>query len=74
MAYLADITAPVQLHHGTGDSEVPLQFSQKLAQQLSADGKNAELFTYAGSDHNIAQGFSLAMTRSVAFFDRYLTG
>jgi len=74
IAYLADITAPIQLHHGTGDTEVPLQFSQQLEQQLSADGKNAQLFTYAGSDHNIAQGFSLAMARSVAFFDRYLKG
>jgi len=31
-----------------------------------------ELYTYAGSDHNIAQGFALAMSRSVAFFDRTL--
>jgi len=46
MAYLADITAPIQLHHGTDDTEVPLQFSQNLADQLGADGKNAELFMY----------------------------
>jgi dipeptidyl aminopeptidase/acylaminoacyl peptidase len=74
MAYLADITAPIQLDHGTADTEVPLQFSQNLAQQLTADGKTAQLFTYPGSDHNIAQGFTLAMARSVAFFDRYLKG
>jgi len=53
---------------------VPLQFSEALAQQLTADGKNAQLFTYAGSDHNIAQGFTVAMARSVGFFDRYLKG
>src|SRR5438552_13380717 len=74
MAYLADITAPIQLDHGTADTEVPLQFSEALAQQLTADGKNAQLFTYAGSDHNIAQGFTVAMARSVGFFDRYLKG
>jgi uncharacterized protein len=74
MAYLSDITAPIQLDHGTADTEVPLQFSQNLAQQLTADGKTAQLFTYPGSDHNIAQGFTLAMARSVAFFDRYLKG
>jgi hypothetical protein len=33
-----------------------------------------ELYTYAGADHNISQGFTQAMARSVAFFDRYLTG
>jgi uncharacterized protein len=74
MSYLADITAPIQLDHGTADTEVPLQFSQNLAQQLTAAGKTAQLYTYAGSDHNIAQGFSLAMARAVAFFDRYLKG
>jgi dipeptidyl aminopeptidase/acylaminoacyl peptidase len=74
MAYLADITAPIQLHHGTGDTEVPLQFSQTLASDLRAAGKPVELYTYAGADHNISQGFTQAMARSVAFFDRYLTG
>jgi dipeptidyl aminopeptidase/acylaminoacyl peptidase len=69
MAYLADITAPIQLHHGTGDVEVPLQFSQTLAKDLQAAAKPVELYTYAGADHNIAQDFTLAMARSVAFFD-----
>src|SRR5437868_1091500 len=69
MAYLADITAPIQLHHGTSDVEVPLQFSQTLAKDLQAAAKPVELYTYAGADHNIAQGFALAMARSVAFFD-----
>src|SRR5205814_1073917 len=68
MAYLADITAPIQIHHGTADVEVPLQFSQTLASDLKAAGKPVELYTYAGSDHNISQGFSQAMARSVAFF------
>lgn len=72
MAYLADITAPIQLHQGTADTEVPLQFSQTLANDLRAAGKPVELYTYAGADHNIAQGFTLAMARSVAFFNRYL--
>ena len=74
MAYLSDITAPIQLHHGTADVEVPLQFSQTLANDLHAANKPVDLYTYAGADHNIAQGFTLAMSRSVAFFDRYLKG
>jgi len=72
MAYLSDITAPIQLHHGTSDVEVPLQFSQTLAKDLQAVAKPVELYTYAGADHNISQGFSQAMARSVAFFDRTL--
>jgi uncharacterized protein len=72
MAYLSDVTAPIQLHHGTADVEVPLAFSQTLAKDLQDAGKPVELYTYPGSDHNISQGFALAMSRSVAFFDRYL--
>jgi dipeptidyl aminopeptidase/acylaminoacyl peptidase len=72
MAYLADITAPIQLHQGTADTEVPLQFAQTLANDLHAAGKPVELYTYAGADHNISQGFTLAMARSVDFFNRYL--
>jgi dipeptidyl aminopeptidase/acylaminoacyl peptidase len=74
MAYLADITAPIQVHHGTADVEVPLQFSQTLAKDLQAAAKPVELYTYAGADHNIAQAFTLAMARSVAFFNRALKG
>src|SRR5438552_17969809 len=74
MAYLADITTPIQIHHGTADVEVPLQFSQTLASDLKAAGKPVELYTYTGRDHNISQGFTLAMARSVTYFDRYLKG
>ena len=65
-------TAPIQLHHGLADTVVPVQFSRTLAAQLRKVGAVAELYTYAGTDHNVSQSFSVAMRRSVAFFDRYL--
>ena len=71
---MADITAPVQLHHGTADADVPLAFSQTLLQELQAAGKSAELFTYPGDNHNISNNFNSAMGRSIAFFDRALKG
>jgi uncharacterized protein len=74
MSYLSDISAPIQLHHAAGDTEVPIQFSQTLASDLKTAGKTVELYTYPGDDHNIALHFSQAMARSVAFFDRYLKG
>ena len=70
--FVADITAPVQLHHGTADADVPLAFSQTLLKELQAAGKSAELFTYPGDNHNISNNFSSAMTRSIAHFDRVL--
>jgi uncharacterized protein len=73
-AYLGDVTAPIQLDHGTADEEVPLAFSQTLADELRTAGKTVEFFTYPGDNHNISNSFGLAMQRSVAFFDRYLKG
>lgn len=74
MSYLADISAPIQIHHATGDIEVPIQFSETLAADLRALGKSVQLFTYPGDDHNISGHFAQAMARSVAFFDHYLKG
>lgn len=66
------INAPVQLHHGLSDEEVPVEFSQNFYSQMKKNNKTIELYEYPGSDHNISQSFSLAMDRSVAFFDKYL--
>ncbi|MBP6993965.1 alpha/beta fold hydrolase [Candidatus Woesebacteria bacterium] len=72
-AHIADIMAPVQLHHGTADEEVPLDFSESLYRKLQAAGKTAELFAYEGADHNISDpSFTTAMNRSLEFFDTYL--
>jgi len=73
-AFLDDLSGPLQLHHGTADTSVPLEFSEILYQQVLATGKAVEFYTYEGADHNIAGGFSLAMQRTIAFFDAYLKG
>lgn len=71
-AFLKDISGPLQLHHGTLDESVPIEFSRHLKIALEAVGKPVELFEYPGSDHNIAQGFSQAMQRSIEFFKKNL--
>ncbi len=70
--YLSDLSGPLQLHHDSGDSEVPVEFSQELYNQTKQAGKIAELYTYPGDDHNISAAFNLAMQRSIAFFDKYV--
>jgi len=71
-SFLADISGPLQLHHGTADPSVPFSFSQKLESQMKTAGKEVELNTYEGDDHNLSTNFSTAMRRSIEFFDRYL--
>jgi dipeptidyl aminopeptidase/acylaminoacyl peptidase len=70
--FISDITAPIQLDVGGADEEVPIAFSESLNNKLKAEGKTVEYYVYPGSDHNIKQGFSLAMQRSVDFFDGIL--
>jgi dipeptidyl aminopeptidase/acylaminoacyl peptidase len=70
--YMADLSGPVQIQHDVGDSEVPLKFSQDLYQEILAAGQKAEYYEYPGDDHNIATYFSLAMQRTLEFFNRYL--
>lgn len=71
-SYLADISGPVQLHHGGSDASVPVAFSNKLAEQLKEVDKEVELYTYSGDDHDITSNFGVAMNRSIEFFDKYL--
>jgi len=71
-SYLKDISGPVQLHHGTADSSVRVEFSEKLDKQLKTEEKISELYVYEGDDHNLTNNFNTAMQRSIEFFDRYV--
>lgn len=73
-SFLADLSGPVQLHHGTADASVPVDFSETLYDQIQSAGGVAEFYAYPGDDHNISISFSLAMQRSIVFFDKYLKG
>ena len=71
-SYLNEISGPVQLHHGTADNSVPVEFSETLAAQLQAESKTVDLHMYPGDDHNLSAGFSAAMRSSIEFFDTYV--
>ncbi len=73
-AYLDNLSGPVQLHHGTADDSVPVEFSINLEKEIKAAGKEAELYTYPGNDHNISKSFGTAIKRSVDFFDKHVKG
>lgn len=70
--FVADLSGPLQLHHDLGDSEVPARFSQELYDEVKQVGKTVELYTYPGDDHNLAKDLSLAMQRTMAFFDKFV--
>jgi uncharacterized protein len=71
-SYLSDLNGPVQLHTGTADHDVPWEYSQMLYDELQQANKYAEFYTYDGDNHNISNNFSLAMQRTIEFFDKYV--
>lgn len=72
ISFVKDISGPIQLQHGSADEEVPLLFSQKLDEALKNAGKPVEFYTYEGDNHNLSVNQSVALQRSVQFFDTYL--
>jgi len=70
--FTKDITAPVQISVGLADSQVPPDFSKGLYDKLNADGRVVQYYGYPGSNHDINQSFTLAMKRTIDFFNKYL--
>ena len=73
-SYLADLSGPIQLHHGTADTSVPNVFSEILYAEGQAIGQPIELYLYEGDNHNLVIHFGTAMQRSIAFFDAHVKG
>lgn len=71
-SYLSEISGPIQLHHGTADTDVPVAFSETLFYQMLEAEQYVELYKYDGDNHNISNYFSTAMQRTIEFFDRYV--
>jgi dipeptidyl aminopeptidase/acylaminoacyl peptidase len=75
ITYLADIAAPVSIHHGTADNQVPPAWSKDLAQRLREAGKPVDYFEYTGAGHSFRDAAWVTfMQRVTAFFDRYVKG
>jgi dipeptidyl aminopeptidase/acylaminoacyl peptidase len=71
---IQDLSGPVQLHHGTADTDVPIAFSRSLLEQITGAGKTVEFYEYPQDNHNLSNYFNLAMNRTIEFFDHYLKG
>lgn len=70
--YLGDLSGPLQLHHGTADDSVPVDFSRILYEEIQQAGKIGELYIYEGDNHNLSNFFTQAMTRTIQFYDEHL--
>ena len=71
--YLNYVTAPVMIHHGEADDIVPIEWSVDLADDLTAQGKTASVYTYPGAGHVFTGwNWQLFMARTISLFNEYL--
>jgi len=67
------LSPPLSIHHGTGDTIVPYQWSEELFKAAQKKGATAELHLYPGAEHTfIGEDWELAMERTLAFYDKYV--
>jgi len=69
--YFENIAAPIMLHQGTQDKDVPLAWSQELYESLKRADKEITYFEYPGEGHTFYAAQDQVMQRSLEFFDRY---
>lgn len=66
------IKAPIEIHQGSADEEVPIWWSHELVKQLKENKIDVKYFTYPNADHNLLPGaWSNAVTTSISFFNSF---
>ena len=67
------ITTPIQLYHGTGDTVVPVSWSEETCDTLTALGKNINCAFYAGEGHSFSGNTIPRFEESFySFYESYL--
>ena len=72
LTYVNEFLTPVQIHHGTDDDDVPLEWSDRLYTRLQAAGKESQFFVYRGEPHEFINAWPAVMRRTTQFFDTHL--
>ncbi len=73
--YLDRVVIPVQIHHGTDDSVLPVEWSRELSARLDALGKTVDYYEYPEAGHTFYnEDYILFSRRALEFFDEYVKG
>jgi len=69
--YLDRVVAPVQIHQGTADESVPVEWNRDLVRRMQEDGEagnGVTYYEYTGADHNLVPSWSIVVERDINFF------
>jgi dipeptidyl aminopeptidase/acylaminoacyl peptidase len=70
--YFDRIEAPIQLHQGALDQEVPKIWSDELEKNLEGLDIEIEYILHPSADHNLNPSWESAVEKSLNFFRKYL--
>lgn len=70
--YYDQISSTIQVHQGTADDAVPIEWSNELVKKLDDLEVENEYYIYNGADHNLLGGWNTAITRSIFFYKEIL--
>lgn len=66
------IKAPIEIHQGVKDQEVPFWWSDELVESLKKNGIKVTYIKYSGADHNLMpDGWSSAVAASISFYSKH---
>lgn len=66
--YLDKISAPMQIHQGTGDDAIPLEWTDNLVKNFEKMEEEVEYYKYPGADHNLQPAWNTVVARNLLFF------
>lgn len=70
--YLNKINAPIQIHQGSEDEAVPIDWTRNLVAKLKKMGKEVIYHQYEGADHNMRPVWNKVVERDLEFFNKHL--
>ena len=70
--YFEYISAPIQIQQGTLDEEVPVNWSNELANKLKSLGKNVDYHIHNGANHNLSSSWNQAIQKDIDFFKKFI--
>lgn len=66
--YLDRIKAPLEIHQGTADDAVPVDWTDSLVKNLKEVKLEPKYYKYGGADHNLQPAWNTVVNRNISFF------
>lgn len=69
--YFERLNNPFQIHQGTADDAVPLDWTNNLESLLLGLNLDIDYFTYPGADHNLKPAWNIVVERNIDYYRNF---